>query len=297
MTARPRVGLFVTCLVDLMRPRIGFAAVKLLEDADCDVVVPSRQTCCGQPAWNAGADADAAAIARQVVDAFETFDYVVAPSGSCAGMLRLHYPEVLAGDPAYAERARTLAAKTHELISFLVRVRHMDSVAASCRARVCYHDSCSSLRELRVKDEPRRLLASVDGLALRELADAEVCCGFGGLFAVKYPEISERMADDKIADMQSTGADLVTGADLGCLLHLAGRMERRGIAIRVRHVAEILAALDSDFLPQQGGGVPTGLQAGGEGGGRVASVTSPSDALTRAASPMLGEENAVQAET
>jgi L-lactate dehydrogenase complex protein LldE len=246
MTGRPRVGLFVTCLVDLIRPQIGFAAVKLLEAAGCDVEVPQAQTCCGQPAWNSGADQHAADIARQVVDAFETFDYAVAPSGSCAGMLRQHYPEILALDGRYAPRARALAAKSHELVSFLVNVRGMKRVEAQCEARVCYHDSCSSLREMRVKDEPRSLLSTVDGVSIAELNEPQVCCGFGGLFAVKYPEISERMADDKIADARATGADMLIGGDLGCLLHLAGRMERTGARLRVRHVAEILAGMGDE---------------------------------------------------
>ena len=246
MTAKPRVGLFVTCLVDLVRPQVGFAAVKLLEDAGCEVVVPPSQTCCGQPAWNSGADRHAAGIARQVVDAFEGFDYVVAPSGSCAGTLRVHYPEILANDSAYAPRARALAAKTHELVSFLVNIRKVERVAASCAARACYHDSCSSLREMKVRDEPRKLLAGVEGLSLSELSDPEVCCGFGGLFAVKYPAISERMADDKIADAEKAGAQLLTGGDLGCLLHLAGRAARKDKSLKVQHVAEILAGMSNE---------------------------------------------------
>jgi L-lactate dehydrogenase complex protein LldE len=237
VTAKPRVGLFVTCLVDLVRPQVGFAAVKLLEQSGCDVVVPQAQTCCGQPAWNAGADKDARAIAEQVIAVFSEFDYVVAPSGSCAGMIKRHYPEVLNNDP----RALALAAKTHELTSFLVNVRGMRSVAAKSETRACYHDSCSGLREMRVRDQPRQLLASVEGLSVSELADRDVCCGFGGLFSVKYPEISERMADDKIADATATGAEMLIGGDLGCLLHLEGRMRRQGKTMRVRHVAEVLA--------------------------------------------------------
>ncbi|HEX3942451.1 MAG TPA: (Fe-S)-binding protein, partial [Rhizomicrobium sp.] len=194
MSAHPRVGLFVTCLVDLVRPQVGFAAVKLLEQAGCAVEVPV-QTCCGQPAWNSGADRHAADLARAVIDAFEPFDYVVAASGSCAGMIKLHYVEGLASDPKYLPRARALATKAHELMSFLANVRRMKTVAAHCAARICYHDSCSSLREMHVRAEPRELLASVDGLSLSELKEPEVCCGFGGLFSVKYPEISERMAD------------------------------------------------------------------------------------------------------
>lgn len=236
-----KVGLFVTCLVDLVRPQVGFAAVKLLEQAGCEVHVPAAQTCCGQPAWNAGDNRNAAAIARNVVEAFQGVDYVVAPSGSCAGMLRRHYPEVLKDDPGYAARARALAERSHELMSFLVRVRGMTSVEARCPKSFCYHDSCSSLREMGVRDEPRALLFSVQGLERRELSDPEICCGFGGLFSVKYPEISERMADDKLADAKATGASMLVGGDLGCLLHLAGRARRRGIELDVRHAAEILA--------------------------------------------------------
>lgn len=237
----PTVGLFVTCLVDLVRPQVGLAAAKLLTQAGCDVKVPRAQTCCGQPAWNAGDNANAAAIARNVVDAFEGFDYVVAPSGSCAGMLRRHYPKVLQDDERYAQRAVALAERSYELMSFLVRVRGMKAVSASCAGSFCYHDSCSSLREMGVREEPRALLSSVEGLEKRELSDPDICCGFGGLFSVKYPEISERMADDKLADVAATGASMLVGGDLGCLLHLAGRAHRKGIKLEVRHAAEILA--------------------------------------------------------
>jgi L-lactate dehydrogenase complex protein LldE len=234
---RPRVGLFVTCLVDLVRPGIARAAKKLLEQAGCDVEVPRAQTCCGQPGWNSGADKHTQDIARQVIAAFKGYDYVVAPSGSCAGMIRKHYPEVLPGDAD----ALALAARTHELTSFLVNVRGMTGVSASCEARACYHDSCSGLRELGVRGEPRKLLASVKGLEVSDLADWQVCCGFGGLFCVKYPEIAHRMADDKLADARATGADMLIGGDLGCLLHLERRMKKAGKAMVVRHVAEILA--------------------------------------------------------
>jgi len=235
------VGLFVTCLVDLVRPQVGFAAVKLLEAAGCTVEVPSTQTCCGQPAWNAGADAHTKDIARAVIDAFEPFDYVVVPSGSCAGMIAKHYPEAFEADAEYAKRARALAAKTYELTSFLVRVCGVSHVGAKCPAKASYHDSCSSLREMGVRNEPRQLLQSVEGFTLSELSDGQVCCGFGGLFSVKYPEISERMADDKLADAEKSGAELLVGGDLGCLLHLAGRAEREGKPLRLRHVAEVLA--------------------------------------------------------
>lgn len=246
MTAKPRVGLFVTCLVDLVRPQVGFAAVKLLEQAGCEVEVPAVQTCCGQPAWNAGADGHAVDIARQVVAAFEGYDYVVVPSGSCGGMIKRHYTEVFEKDAAWLPRARALAAKTHELMSFLVKVRGVSGVTAQFAKTVCIHDSCSSLREMGVKAEPRTLLGSVSGLSIDELKDPQTCCGFGGLFSVKYPEISERMADDKIADACATTATVLTGGDLGCLLHLKGRMARQGKALDVRHAAEILADMGGE---------------------------------------------------
>ena len=246
MSARIRVGLFVTCLVDLVRPEIGFAAVKLLEQAGCDVEVPPTQTCCGQPAWNAADDKKARDIARDVIVAFEGFDYVVAPSGSCAGMIKRHYPEVFENDDAWLKRARALAQKTHELTSFLVNVRGVEAVKATFAGTVCYHDSCSSRREMGVVQEPRTLLATVDGLDLKEIGDKETCCGFGGLFSVKYPEISERIADTKITDVLASGAETLTGGDLGCLLHLAGRMKRDGKKIAVRHVAEILADMSDE---------------------------------------------------
>jgi L-lactate dehydrogenase complex protein LldE len=241
-----RVALLVTCLVDLFRPRVGFAAVKLLEQAGCTVEVPRAQTCCGQPAYNSGDRADAKAIARQVIAAFAGYDYVVAPSGSCAGMITLHYPELFADEPATLAAAQELAARTHELVSFLVDVRGMDSVAARWPRTATYHDGCSGLRELGVKEQPRRLLASVDGLTLTELPGAEVCCGFGGTFCIKYPEISDKMVTDKAADIAATGADAVLAGDLGCLLNIAGKLSRRGSPIEVRHVAEVLADMAGD---------------------------------------------------
>ena len=205
---RPSVGLFVTCLVDLFRPSIGFAAIKLLQDAGAAVEVPDSQTCCGQPAYNSGDRADAKAIAKAVIESFERFDYVVAPSGSCAGMLKLHYPTLLADDPAFAERARALGEKSFELTSFLVEVLGADSVTARFGGNVTYHDSCSSLRELKVHDAPRRLLASVDGLALTEMEETEVCCGFGGAFSVKYPDISNAIGEAKARNAIQVGRRL-----------------------------------------------------------------------------------------
>jgi L-lactate dehydrogenase complex protein LldE len=251
MAEQVRVALLVTCLVDLFRPTIGFAAVKLLEDAGCTVAVPRAQTCCGQPAYNSGDKDDAKAIARQVIEAFVGFDYVVAPSGSCAGMVKLHYPGLFADEPPMRQKAEELAARTWELMSFLVDVRGVKSVTASCAQSVTYHDSCSGLRDLGVKTQPRELLALVDGLTLRELPSAEICCGFGGTFAVKYPEISGKMASDKIADIAATGADCVLAGDLGCLLQIAGKLSRAGSAVETRHVAEVLAGM-SESVPSIG---------------------------------------------
>ena len=235
------VALFVTCLVDLFRPRVGFAAVQLLEQAGCRVEVPAMQTCCGQPAYNAGDKADAEAIARQVVDAFASYDYVVVPSGSCAGMLRNHYPSLLAGDGGYHERATALANRCWELTAFLVDIMGVESVTAPFDGVVTYHDSCSSLREVGTRNQPRLLLNSMAGLRLEEAPSAEVCCGFGGTFSVKYSAISIEMVDRKATVLTASDPDAIVGADLGCLLNIAGRLKRTGKTIAVRHVAELLA--------------------------------------------------------
>lgn len=242
----PRVALFVTCLVDLMRPSIGFAAAKLIERAGCTVEVPTAQTCCGQPAYNSGDKATAADLARQTIAACEGYDYVVAPSGSCAGMLKAHYPALLADDKAWAARATAFAAKVHELVSFLVDVRGMTDPGASLAVRATYHDSCSGLRELGVKEQPRALLAKVAGLELVEMADCEICCGFGGTFAVKYADVSNAIVEKKCANIAESGADLILAGDLGCLMNMAGKLRREGRDIAVRHVAEVLAGELSD---------------------------------------------------
>lgn len=240
----PRVGLFVTCLVDLMRPAVGFAAVRLLESAGCRVDAPAAQTCCGQPAFNAGDDVSARRIARQVIRAFSGFDYVVAPSGSCAGTLKRHYPEMFADDPEWKEPAADLAKKTFELTQFLADVLKAAGPDVTWPKTATYHDSCSGLRELGVKAQPRELLSKVDGLSLSEGEEAETCCGFGGLFCVKYGEISDQIVSRKVSDISRTGADMVLGGDLGCLMNIAGKLKRQGRAVEVRHVAEVLAGLD-----------------------------------------------------
>lgn len=237
-----RVALFVTCLVDLYRPSVGFAAVRLLEQAGCVVEVPAAQTCCGQPAYNSGEKATAKRVAAQVIEAFEGYEFVVAPSGSCGGMISHHYPALFADDPAMALRAERLAKRTYELISFLTDVCGVISTEKQSWPGVAtYHDSCSGLRELDIKKQPRRLLAGIEGLTLKELPNAETCCGFGGTFCVKYPDISNHLVTEKADAIESTGADMLLAGDMGCLLNMAGKLKRMGSKVQVRHVAEVLA--------------------------------------------------------
>lgn len=238
-----RVALFVTCLVDLFRPSVGFAAIKLLEDAGCVVEVPPLQVCCGQPAYNSGDRATTRAIAAQVIDTFEGYEAIVAPSGSCGGMLAHHYAGLFDDDPVMKARAENLAGRSYELISFLVDVLGVKAVAARLDGVATYHDSCSGLRELGVKQQPRRLLGTVAGLSVREMAMPEVCCGFGGTFCVKYPEISNAMVGEKSADIAATGASVLLAGDLGCLMNMAGKLQREGSPIAARHVAEVLAGM------------------------------------------------------
>ncbi len=236
---KPKTALFVTCLVDLFRPTIGFAAIKLLEDADCDVVVPPAQTCCGQPAYNSGDMADTRDIAKQVI----AYEYVVAPSGSCASMLMKHYPGLFEETDPWHARAVAFSAKTHELVSFLTDVMNIEEIAARHEGSVTYHDSCAGLRELGIATQPRKLLASVDGLSLTEMENSDVCCGFGGTFCVKYADISNAIVAKKTATISDADTELLLAGDLGCLMNMAGKLKREGSAIKVRHVAEVLAGM------------------------------------------------------
>ena len=237
-----RLALFVTCLVDLMRPEIGFASLRLLEGAGCDVVVPPAQTCCGQPAWSAGNRALAADLARQAIAQLESYDYVVIPSGSCTDQMRNVYPQLLADDPAWAVRAQMLAARTYELSCFLSEVLKLEQVPGAFSGSATYHDSCKGLRGLGIKAQPRKLLASVRGLTLSEMPDCEECCGFGGAFAVRFGEVSIAIVDRKCESIAAVGGDAVVGGDLGCLLNIEGRLRRRGDQrTQVLHLAEVLA--------------------------------------------------------
>ena len=242
-----RVGLFVTCLVDAMRPSIGMAALKLLEGAGYQVVVPATQTCCGQPGYNSGDRKSARALAEKVLEEFEGYDFLVAPSGSCGGMIRTHYPDLFSGEPALAARIDRLTAKTYELTDFLVNVAKLRQVPGTFDGSVTYHDSCSGLREMGVKTQPRELLAKVPGLTLKEMRDNETCCGFGGTFALKMDEISARMVEDKCRHIEANGASAVVLGDLGCMLNIEGRLRKRGDSTtQVLHVAEVLAGKDED---------------------------------------------------
>jgi L-lactate dehydrogenase complex protein LldE len=237
-----RVGLFITCLVDVMRPEIAEATVRLLESAGCSVEVPMAQTCCGQPGYNSGDTASARDLARKFLAEFERFEYVVLPSGSCGGMIRQHYPAMFADDPDLRVRIEALAARTWELTSFLHDVVGLKSLPGRFEGEVTYHDSCSGLRELGVQAQPRALLALQPGVKLVEMKDARACCGFGGTFAVKYGDISTAIVDEKIERIHASGAPCVVLGDLGCMLNIEGRLRRTGdTTTRVLHVAQVLA--------------------------------------------------------
>ncbi len=239
MPAR-RVALFATCLVDLLYPEVGQAAAALLEDAGCEVAFPEGQTCCGQPAHNSGHPEAARRVARSLLEALQGAEAVVAPSGSCAAMVRVGLPQLFRGTREEA-RARDLAARTYELSEFLVDVLGVDRLEGHLRARATYHDACHGLRELGLGRQGRALLAGIEGLELVEMARAEACCGFGGTFSVKLPEMATAMADDKLAQAAETGAELLVAGDVGCLMHLAGRASRTGLPLRPVHLAVLLA--------------------------------------------------------
>jgi L-lactate dehydrogenase complex protein LldE len=237
-----KVGLFVTCLIDAVRPEIGFSALKLLEAAGCQVEVPATQTCCGQPAYNSGDSHTAREIAEKVLREFEVFDYVVVPSGSCGGQIKLQYLELFRDDPDLKARIERLAGKTYELTDFLLNVARVETLASTFAGHITYHDSCAGLRELGIKEQPRALLGRLPGVRLTEMKDCQQCCGFGGTFSVKYGDISGAIVDEKCRNIQASGADAVVLGDLGCILNIEGRLRRSGDdRTRVLHVAQVLA--------------------------------------------------------
>ena len=237
-----RVALFVTCLVDAVRPEIGFSVLKLLESAGCEVVVPESQTCCGQPAYSSGDSATARVLAEKVLREFDDFDYIVIPSGSCGGHIKVHYLDLFRDHPDLKARAERLASRMFELTDFLVTVLKVARVPSNFTGHVTYHDSCCGLRELGVKQQPRSLLAMVPGARLTELAGCEQCCGFGGTFSIKFGEISGAIVDEKCRNVRASGADAVVLGDLGCMLNIEGRLRRTGdTTTRVLHIAQVLA--------------------------------------------------------
>ena len=240
-TPRYQVALLVTCLADLFRPSVAFNSIHLLEQAGCEVSVPTQQTCCGQPAYNTGDYEASRPIAMQVIENFEFADYVVVPSGSCAGMISRHYPRLFEGE--WRQRAIDLAAKTFELTTFLTQIAPLTARydVTEKHSEITYHDGCAGLRELGIKDQPRQLLREQCGTGVRELNHSEVCCGFGGTFCAKMPELSNKMVSDKLDNALASGATMLAGGDLGCLMNIAGRAKRLGVNIEVRHIAELLA--------------------------------------------------------
>lgn len=236
-----KVSLFVTCLVDQFFPEVGLSAVSVLRGLGVEVDFPAEQTCCGQPAFNSGFTSEARDLAKRFISIFESSEYVVAPSGSCASMVRVFYAELFEDDPDWRKRAESLASRTYEFTEFLVNVLGVEDVGAVYHGKVALHQSCHLLRELNVRTEPQCLLRSVKGIEVVELERAEACCGFGGLFSIKYPHISGSILQDKIESVEKSGADVVVASDVGCLMHIAGGLSRQSAAARTMHIAELLA--------------------------------------------------------
>jgi L-lactate dehydrogenase complex protein LldE len=238
-----RVSLFITCLVDQLWPSVGAGAVEVLRRAGCEVVFDERQTCCGQPAFNTGYRSDARRLARRFIEIFEDggADYVVSPSGSCTAMAH-HFHELFADDEPWRLRAEAIAERTHEFGAFLVGVLGVEDVGASFKGRVTWHDACHGLRDLGIRDEPRKLIRGVRGAEFVELANADACCGFGGTFSVKYPEISVAILDNKIEAIERAGVRAVVSGDASCLMQIGGRLTRNNSTVRTMHLAELLAS-------------------------------------------------------
>ncbi len=243
MPGRPTqsVSLFIQCLVDVMYPEVGMAMLKIFDKLGLPVDCPTDQTCCGQPAFNSGYRKQARVAARRFIDIFEDSQVIVCPSGSCASMVRKHYPQLFDGEPDWQRRAETVAAKTYELTQYLVDVLGIDDLGARYNGRLTFHDSCHALRTLGIREQPRRLIAGVAGAELVEMNESERCCGFGGSFAVKYPEISVAMGQDKVNNIIATGAAAVVGTDISCLMNIQGLLSRRKSPVKILHIAELLA--------------------------------------------------------
>ncbi len=236
-----KVSLFVTCLVDQFYPQVGLSAVRILERLGVEVDFDSRQTCCGQPAFNSGYTEEARQVGCGLLDLYQDQEWIVTPSGSCCSMIKVFLPKIVSDDHHYSELARDVSTRVWELSDFLVSVLGVESTGASFKARATYHDSCHLLRELGIQDPPRRLLREVADLDLREMEGSERCCGFGGTFSVKFPEISSEMGDNKLRAIEQTGAQYVIATDASCLMHLEGLIKREKSELQAMHIAEVLA--------------------------------------------------------
>jgi L-lactate dehydrogenase complex protein LldE len=236
-----KASLFITCLVDQFFPEVGVSMTGLLRRLGVEVDFPAAQTCCGQPAFNSGFRREARDLAARFITVFEKSDYVVAPSGSCASMTRVYYADLFKDDTLMLAKASSLASRTFEFTEFLVNVLGVTDVGARYAGRVALHQSCHLLRELKVRTEPLRLLKAVKGIELVEMERAEMCCGFGGLFSIKYPHISGGILQEKIDCVQKCGADTVVASDMGCLMQIAGGLSRQRVPVKTMHIAELLA--------------------------------------------------------
>ena len=241
MSPNKNVTLFIQCLVDGIYPEVGEAMVAVFRRLGINLTCPTRQTCCGQPAFNSGYQSEARVAAQRFIDIFESSEAIVCPSGSCVTMVRHHYSQLFADDPAWLQRARNVAAKTFELTEYLVDVLKVDDLGSRYDGVVTYHDSCHLLRSLRIKEQPRRLLNKISGLEFVEMHNSDYCCGFGGSFSIKFADISSAMAEDKVENIIASGADTVVGCDMGCLMNIQGSLSRRGSSIKTMHIAQLLA--------------------------------------------------------
>ncbi len=235
------IQLFIPCFVDQLYPQTGFNMIRVLEKTGCSVKYNSKQTCCGQPAFNAGFRDEARAVCRKFVREFEGTDYIVTPSASCTGFVRNYYFTLLENSSVHNEM-KELGKKIFEFSEFMIKILQVENVGASLNGKATYHDSCSALRECRIKEEPRRLLSQVMGLELAEMNDVETCCGFGGTFAVKFEPISIAMGEQKVENALATGADYLISTDHSCLMHLDGYIRHKGYKLQTMHIADVLAS-------------------------------------------------------
>jgi L-lactate dehydrogenase complex protein LldE len=241
MNHAKHVTLFIQCLIDAFYPEVGDGMVRTLRKLGLRLTCPTDQTCCGQPAFNSGYRREARIAARHFIEVFENAEVIVCPSGSCVTMVRHHYPELFRHEPGWSRRADNVAGRIFEFTEYLIDVLGVEDLGARYQGKITYHDSCHLLRGIGVKEQPRKLLRKVAGAELIEMKDSDRCCGFGGAFAVKYPDISSAMAADKVKNILESGADIVVGGDMGCLMNIQGMLSRMGSAVKVMHIAQVLA--------------------------------------------------------